>query len=288
MVETAYKNILVKKEKHVATIILNRPDKLNAISPGFIADFNTALPIIEKDSDIRAVVITGKERAFCAGGDVQEDLIPISRMRAVEWREYIKDFCDMIRTLNSLAKPVIAAINGVTVGGGCDIAMACDIRIASEKAKFGYGYIKMGVISDLGGNYFLPRIIGPGRAKLFAFSGDIIDAKEAERIGLINHCVPKDRVMSKALEIAHDLANGPVKAIQWTKMSINKRLIAHVNSILPTSTGFEYLSMYTQDHKEAAAAFLDGRAAQELRPEELTCVDEDYPMLIAARAVRRV
>ncbi len=168
-----FETILVTVYSGICKITLNRPEKLNAMSPKLMQELDKALDEVSKDEDIRVVVITGAGKAFCAGGDIQLDVSQISKMGSFFWRKYDREFCSAIERIYWMEKPVVAAINGVAVGGGCDLAMACDIRVASENAKFGMAYVKMGIIPDLGGIYFLPRIIGLGRAKLMTFTGDL-------------------------------------------------------------------------------------------------------------------
>jgi len=259
MDNTKYENILISKEKQITKIILNRPDKLNAISPGFIEDLYKALPIIENDSDTRAVVITGSGRAFSAGGDIQEDLIPVSGMTPMEWKAYIKNFCEVIKKIYYMAKPVIAAINGVTVGGGCDLAMSCDIRIASDKAKFGHGYIRMGIISDMGGHFFLPRIVGTGKAKLLAFTGDLIDATEAERIGLVDRVVPADEFEKGVDELVQKIANGPTTSIVFIKEAMQRSSTMSLEASLDYSLNLQSALLASEDLKEGINSFLEKR-----------------------------
>lgn len=258
--EGQYKNIVIRKNGPITTITLDRPQKLNAISPGLIADLLAALPAIERDADTRAIVITGTGRAFSAGGDIQEDLIPVSKMTPREWRQYIHGFCDMIRTLFGLAKPVIAAINGVSVGGGCDLALACDIRIASDKAKFGYGYIKMGLIPDMGGNYFLPRTVGLGIAKLLAFTGDLIDAREAERIGLVDRVVPDADFKKEVEALVRKIANGPTAAITLIKEAMRRSLNMDLDTSLDYAASLQGTILDSEDIREGIRAFLEKRS----------------------------
>lgn len=255
-----YENILVAKEGPITTIILNRPKQLNALSPNLIDDMNRCVEEIEDDKDTRAVVITGTGRAFSAGGDIELDIIPVSKMNPMQWREYIKDFCRLIKRLNYSNKPYIAAINGVTVGGGCDIFMSCDIRIASDKAKFGHGYIKMGIISDMGGNYLLPRLIGPGKAKLFAFTGDIISAEKAEKIGLIDEVVPDEQFTEEVQRIAQKIANGPSAAIGLTKEAMRRSAHMNLDESLDYSANLQSALLDSEDFGEGLKAFLEKRS----------------------------
>lgn len=259
MIDKKYENILVKTENQITKIVLNRPEKFNAISPELINDLTDAMPLIGSDEDTRAVVITGTGKAFCAGGDIQEDLVPVSKMSPKEWRAYIKSFCDVIRTLNRLPKPVIAAINGVTVGGGCDIAMSCDIRIASDKARFGYGYIQMAIISDMGGHFMLPRLIGPGRAKLFAFTGELIDAGEAERIGLVDRLAPDDKFNDAVDALATKIATGPTAAIVLIKEAMRRSATMDLDTSLDYALNLQSSILDSEDLKEGCSAFLEKR-----------------------------
>ena len=204
-----YETILLSQEEGIATITFNRPKLLNALSPQVMVEFDKALEAVLKDEGTKVVIITGTGKAFSAGGDVLEDVSKVGEKTPFEYRDYIGNFCNAGKRLHWTEKPVIAAINGVTIGGGCDLAMLCDIRIASDKARFGYGYIRMGIISELGGNYFLPRLIGLGRAKLFTFTGELIDAKRAEELGLVDQVVPDNEFDVRIKELARKLAKGP-------------------------------------------------------------------------------
>ncbi len=259
MADKKYSTILLEKDKNVATIILNRPKKFNAISPDLIIDMLDILQVIEDDHDIRAVLITGAGKAFCAGGDIQEDLVPVSKMNPAQWREYIKPFANMVRKLHALPKPVIAGINGVTVGGGCDIAMSCDIRISSSAAKFGYGYIKMGILSDMGGHYLLPRLAGSGAAKLFAFTGDIIDADEAFRIGLVDRLVPEDDFKQETDALVQKIANGPTSAIILIKEAMRRSGEMDLDASLDYAANLQSALLDSKDFVEGYTAFLEKR-----------------------------
>ena len=175
LLKKQYETVLVSREGGITTITLNRPEFSNAMSPQFMTDLSEAAETVSKDAETRVVIVTGVRKAFCAGGDVAEDIAKLGQLTPFEYREQISLFWDPFRNTFLMQKPVIAAINGAAIGGGCDLAMACDIRIASDKARFGAGYITMGLVSELGGNYSLPRLIGLGKAKLLAFAGDIID-----------------------------------------------------------------------------------------------------------------
>jgi len=254
-----YNTINVTKEEQITTIVLSRPEKLNALSPEMIDELDSVIPLIEKDKDTRAVVITGSGKAFSAGGDIELDLIPVSKMNPMQWREYIKQFCMVVKGIYYMEKPVIAAINGVTVGGGCDIAMACDIRIASKKARFGYGYIKMGIISDMGGHFFLPRLVGRGKAKLFAFTGDLIDAMEAERIGLVDKLVSEDDFNKEVKKVVEKIACGPTAAITLIKDAMEKSRSVNLDASLDYAVNLQSALLDSEDFREGYTAFLEKR-----------------------------
>jgi 2-(1,2-epoxy-1,2-dihydrophenyl)acetyl-CoA isomerase len=255
-----FETVLVSQEEGITTITLNRPELLNAMSPQLMLDLGEAEEMVSKDEETRVVVITGSGRAFCAGGDVAEDVAIIGEKTPFEYREYILSFANAIKGVYWMEKPVIAAINGVAVGGGVDLATACDIRIASDKARFGAGYIRMGIISELGGNYFLPRLIGLGKAKLFAFTGELIDAKKAEKIGLIDQVVPANEFDVYVKELAQKIAKGPTKAISMYKIAMNRSMDMDLESSMEYSQNLAFFTMRTEDYKEGFQAFLEKRA----------------------------
>ncbi len=254
-----FENVLFSTEQNIATITLNRPDVLNSMSPGLMEDLGEAVGIAAKDENIRAVIINGAGRAFCAGGDVR-DVSRMSNMRPLDYREYVNEFFESIRRIVWIEKPVIAAIKGFAIGGGLDLAMACDIRIAARGTKMGSAFIKMGLLPELGGIYFLPRLVGIGMAKLLAFTGELITAEEAERIGLVEKVVPEEELDKTARELAEKLAKGPAKAIALTKIAINRSLNMDLESSTDYCWRLNPLLLQTEDHHEAFTAFLENRA----------------------------
>jgi len=255
---TKYRLIKVDKEGKVAILTLNRPESLNAVSPQLHTELEDIFADVARDNDVNAVVLTGAGRAFCAGGDVkdmnarQSGEAPMSRVPLSYGRRLIHNILDV-------EQPIIAAVNGHAVGLGATIALFCDIIIASEEARIGDPHVKVGLVAGDGGAAIWPLLCGLARAKEYLMTGDLMSAVEAERIGLVNHVVPRDQVMPKAMELAHRLANGPTRAIRWTKLSCNKRLRDEVNLVLEASLAVESLSVLTQDHKEAARAFAEKR-----------------------------
>ncbi|MFC1886107.1 enoyl-CoA hydratase/isomerase family protein [Thermodesulfobacteriota bacterium] len=259
-----YEFIKMERDDKVAILTLNRPESLNAISPQLHSEIEEIFGDITRDDDINAVVLTGAgNRAFCAGGDVKGMSERSSgESQTFKDRVPLRNATRLIRNIIDTEQPIIAAVNGDAVGLGATLALFCDIIIASEKARFGDPHIKVGLVAGDGGAVIWPLLCGIAKAKEFLMTGDLIYAPEAERIGLINHVVPPEEVMSKAMEMAHRLANGPTRAIRWTKLSCNKRLRDEVNLVLEASLAVETLSMLTQDHKEATKAFVEKRPPQ--------------------------
>jgi len=250
-------DILMEKEDSIVTLILNRPRVKNALTMEMIERLKEIFEGFRKDDSVRAVIITGAGDAFCSGADlvcVQED------------NSFVRMGCpsaqELVTSILSLEKPVIAAVNGYATAGGCELAIACDIRIASEKAKFGELFIRIGLIPAMVGIYLLPRLIGPGRAKEFIFTGDIIDAFEAERIGLVNRVVPDNMLLDEAKALARRLANGPLLAIGKAKIAINRSLDTDLRGTLDHLVAVQLKLCETEDHREGVTAFLEKRKAR--------------------------
>ena len=237
---------------------MNRPEVRNAWDPEMVHNLADTLLEVRQDEELRAVVITGAGKAFYAGGDikVQKQFLDqpldarLERATIVQW---------ISRHITSMEKPVIAAVNGPAVGAACDMALACDIRIASENASFGEVFIRRGLMPDMGGMFFLPRLVGVAKAKELIFTGDIIDAREAERIGLVNKVVPADKLEIATMELARRLASGPTKAIGLAKKVINKSLSTDLETSLDYALQALTICYYTEDHAEATRAFFEKR-----------------------------
>ncbi len=254
-----FENVIISREENVATVTLNRPKVLNAMSPGLMQDLEEAVRIVAKDENVRAVIINGAGRSFCAGGDVKEDVAQVSKMKPLEYKKYVARFFEVMKEIVWMEKPVIAAIRGYAIGGGCDLALACDIRIASQGARLGNAYMRMGIIPELGGVYFLPRLVGLGKAKLLAFTGDFITAEEAERMGLVEKVVAEEELDKTARDLAERLAKGPTKTIAMTKRAMNKSLHMDLDSSSEYCWDLNLLLLQTEDHEEAFTAFLEKR-----------------------------
>ncbi len=257
--EKEFENVILSREEKVATVTLNRPKLLNVMSPELMQDLKEALGIVAKDKNVRAVIVNGAGAHFCAGGDVEKDVAEVSKMKPFAYKEYIQGFFTITREIVGMEKPVIAAIKGYAVGGGFDLAMACDIRIAAQGARMGNAYIRMGILPELGGIYFLTRLTGVGNAKLLLFTGDFITAEEAYRMGLVQKIVPDEELDRSAKELAEKLANGPTKTIAMTKLAVNKSLDMDLEGSTEYCQNLALGLFQTEDHKEAVAAFLEKR-----------------------------
>jgi enoyl-CoA hydratase len=252
-----FETLTIDVQEQVATITLNRPQVLNAVNPRMHTELEELFAAIGYDDGINALVLTGAGRAFCAGGDVKG---MDQRAREGDRRLPLRGAKRLIQNMLDVEQPLIAAVNGDAVGLGATIALFCDIIIAAENARLGDTHVKVGLVAGDGGAVIWPLLVGVARAKELLFTGDLISAQEAERIGLINRVVPQGKAYDEALALARRLAAGPTRAIRWTKLATNKRLKDEVNLVLDASLAVETLSAMTEDHKEASRAFVEKRA----------------------------
>lgn len=254
-----YETIIFKKEDGVATITLNRPDVLNALNYQMAEDLFEAIKKCGEDAAIKTVVITGAGRAFCAGGDVNAMRASFDDSPAAFIKGLTKRAHKAILGIRNLKKPVIVSINGFATGIGFTMTLACDLRVASEKAYFSSGFIRVGLIPDGGGTYFLPRLVGLGKATELFFTSDVIDANEALKLGIVNKVVPEDDLERSTKELAIKLAKGPPLAIAKTKALINQGLTSDIESQLENERQAQILSSQTDDFKEGLTAFFEKR-----------------------------
>jgi enoyl-CoA hydratase len=253
-----YQTLLYGKKDGIGTVTLNRPDKLNALNSTVYKELYDVFGAIENDPEVRVVVLTGAgERAFCAGSDVAE----MQNMGPIEIQKFMATIRKTSDFVYALTKPTIAAVNGYALGGGCELSMCCDIRIASEKARFGQPEITLGLIPGASGTQRLPRLIGAAKAKEMIFTGDLIDAATALNQGLVNKVVPPEKLMEEALAMATKLASmsGPVLAM--AKEAINTGLETDIASGLNVEAKCNALCFATEDRKEGMDAFLEKRKA---------------------------
>lgn len=255
-----YQDIIYTSENGIATMTMNRPDKMNAFSPGMQDSMYRVVENTSQDKTVRVLIITGAGRAFCSGADVRSLAEGSDRPSNQERpREAVSGRVHLHVLMQQCEKPIIAAINGVAVGAGLDLAMACDIRIASDKARFAELYIRRGMLPAAGGTYFLPRLVGIDRACQLIWTGDMIDAKEAERIGLVTTVVPHDELEMATRELAEKLAKAAPLAIQRAKRSIYQGLDMDLESTMKYVQPLIRELQQSEDNKEGVRAFLEKR-----------------------------
>jgi 2-(1,2-epoxy-1,2-dihydrophenyl)acetyl-CoA isomerase len=255
-----FEDIVLEKEGGVTTLTLNRPDRLNSFTTKMYRELSNIMDQIKKDDEIKVVIFTGAGRGFCAGSDVSDRLASrVGKGREENRFETLRPTGAVALDIADLDKPIIAAINGVAVGAGLSIALLSDIRLASDKARFGAVWINMGLIPDLGATYYLPRIVGMEKALDLMLSGEIINAEEALRIGLVSRVVPHEQVMATAKELATKIAAGPSVAIELIKRGLRRGLNNDLKTQLDYESYAQNLCRKTEDHKEAIQAFMEKR-----------------------------
>ena len=250
-----YKYLIVKQKEKIGYIKFNRPEVLNAVNIETVLEVEKALQDFNSNKEILVVILTGKGKAFVAGSDISR----LAKMNPLEARKYSQIGQRILSFMENMEKPIVAAVNGFALGSGCEIAMACDIRIASEKAKFGQPEVKLGIIPGHAGSQRLPRLVGIGKAKELIFTGDIIDANEAMRIGLVNKVTTMESLMEEAENVANKIiAVGPT-AVRVAKTVINRGI--DTNLTTANSYEMEAFSMLfsTDEAKEGMKAFMEKR-----------------------------
>lgn len=253
----SYRGIILERRDRIALLTVNRPDVLNALDPPTWEELADAVRHVEQDPDIRVLIVTGAgEKAFAAGSDIR------SLRERTMWDVLQYSSQDVLTELENLPKPVIAAVNGYALGGGCELAMACDIRIAAETARIGLPEVNLGIVPGAGGTQRLVRLVGLGKAKELIFTGDIIDAHEAERIGLVNKVVPQDELLDAAFRMAEKiLAKGPL-AVSMAKRIVQLAVDVDLRSGLAMEKLAQSILFATEDRREGMDAFLEKRKAR--------------------------
>jgi enoyl-CoA hydratase len=251
-----YENLILENKNSIAVLTINRPDKLNALNGVTLAELKIAFTELKKDDSVKVVVITGSgDKAFIAGADIAE----LNKLDMISGQEFSEKGQAVFNLIEQFEKPVIAAVNGFALGGGCELALACHIRLASENAKFGQPEVNLGIIPGYGGTQRLARLVNSGRAMEYILTGDMITAHEALRIGLVNHVFPKDELMIKAAELAEKIASKPQNAVRLAAKAIN----AADQISLTEGQNYEAvlfgLCCGTDDFKEGTDAFLEKR-----------------------------
>ncbi len=253
----SYSNVTVDIADRIATITVNRPDKLNALNDATIAELGMAIDAAVADASVGAVILTGAGRAFVAGADISE----LASQSPLEAQQRARAGQAVFRRFETSPKPVIAAVNGFSLGGGCELAMACHLRIASEKAKFGQPEAKLGIVPGFGGSQRLPRLVGRGAALKLLLTGDMIDAAEAHRLGLADEVVPAEQLMDRARALATTmLANGPL-ALAGCIDAVNRGLDTTLEEGCRIESDLFGVLSATADMREGMQAFLEKRPA---------------------------
>jgi len=240
----------------IATITLDRPDALNALTIGMKGELLTAFRSVARDRAVRAVVLTGEGRAFCAGQDLKERLEPDATPLAVEVRER---YNPIIRAMRDLDQPIVGAINGVAAGAGASLAFACDLRVAAETATFALAFGRIGLVPDSGATWFLPRLVGPAKAAELALLADPLTASDAERFGLVARVVPVADVVTEARVLATRLAELAPRALALTKHALERSWGQELAASLEDEAFLQGIAGATADHAEGLAAFIEKR-----------------------------
>jgi enoyl-CoA hydratase len=253
-----YENILVEKKNSIAYITVNRPKVLNALNMATMEELRAAFHDIKNDTTVRVVIFTGSgEKAFIAGADIGE----LSKQDAVTGKEYTHRGQNVLNLIENLGKPVICCINGFALGGGCEIAMACTMRLASENAKLGQPEVKLGIIPGYGGSQRLPRLVGKGIAMQMVLAGEMISAQEAHRIGLVNELLPPAELIPRAEAVAAKIiANAPL-AVQYAMEAVNRGMEMTLAEGLYLEAVLFAVACATEDKTEGTKAFLEKRPA---------------------------
>lgn len=250
-----YKKLIIEDQGAVRIIKINNPEALNALNTAILNELDHAFTEVAAESSILAVILTGEGRSFVAGADISE----MKSKNAIEGEVFGKLGAAVFRKIELLPKPVIAAINGFALGGGCELAMSCDIRLASAKAKFGQPEVGLGITPGFSGTQRMPRLIGMAKAKELIYTADIIDAAEACRIGLVNHVYEPEALMEEALKMAEKIASKAPIAIKNSKEAINRGVQTDMDSAVAIESYLFGLCFASEDQKEGMTAFFEKR-----------------------------
>lgn len=258
-----YQCLAIEKDDRVATVTLNRPETGNRIEHRFHAELQDIWVDLLRDKEVNAILLTGSGRYFSVGGNIKGmqdrpggDVFEEGEMLEPSGGRRI------VQNILDCEKPIVCAINGDCIGLAATVALLCDITVASRTARIADPHVKVGLVAGDGGAVIWPMLVGPNRAKEFLMRGNLIDALEAERIGLVNYAVAPDEVLPKARELARELANGAPWAIRWTKLAVNKAIRDQFNLIMDASYALEMCTFQTDDHREAVRAFVEKRKPQ--------------------------
>lgn len=258
---TGFEHIKVDVLGGIATVTMNRPEVLNAVNERLHVELGDIWRTVDADPDVEVIILTGEGKAFCAGGD-------ISRMKdwAADDQRALENVLEIgalgraiVNNMLEIQKPVIAAVNGDATGIGSTLALLCDVAVMAENARIGDTHVPAGLVAGDGGTVLWPMLIGPMKAKEYLMTGQLLTGTQAAELGLVNYVCPRDQLVSKANELAQRFLAQPRWAMRWTKMAVNKLIKQQSNLVLDTSMALELVTMFTNDHKEAARAFMEKR-----------------------------
>lgn len=251
-----YEAIVLEKKDSVAWVTINQPNAMNCLVKEVLDELSLATAELAEDESVKAIVLTGAGKAFCAGGDINRFKQGFGFLSGMDYVDGVHRF---LKDWMNLKKPVIAMVNGPAMGAGMSLALACDIIIASEEAKFGASFISMGLIPDVGAAYFLPRIVGINKAKEILFTGKILDCEEALEVGIVNRIVPSANLAEEVAALTARLAKGPGFAISCTKRILNSSQDLDFSSLLILESTLQSMCFQTEDSNEAVKAFFEKR-----------------------------
>lgn len=255
-----YETILFEKSGGVATILLNRPKVLNAFNGALHEEIYDALNSAAADDEARCIVLRGEGKGFSAGADLADVVEDDGNPDGPDLGEYLREtYGRLITRMVGIEKPIVAALHGPVYGAGLGLALACDLRLAAESAKFSVAFIKIGLIPDAGVSFFLPRLVGLGRAMQMSMLGEALDAQEAHRVGLVNKVVPDEKLEDEVSEFAGHLAGLPTRALGRIKQTLHKSFESDLAAALEAEAVGQTFCGYTEDHKEGIAAFFEKR-----------------------------
>ena len=253
-----YTKLIIEKQEDICIAKINNPQAMNALNSTVLSELDCAFSQIESDQTIKVVILTGEGRAFVAGADISQ----MSTMSAAEGKAFGEQGAAVFRKIEQLKVPVIAAVNGFALGGGCELAMACDIRIASAKAKFGQPEVGLGITPGFSGTQRLPRLVGMGVAKELIYTADIIGADEAYRVGLVNKVAEPEALMDQAIEMAKKIASKAPIAVRYSKEAINRGCQVDIDTAIAIEANLFGLCFASEDQKEGMSSFLNKKAPE--------------------------
>ena len=253
-----FKNLIIQREGNIRIVKINNPHSMNALNSEVLSELDQVFSEIEKDPETNVVILTGEGRAFVAGADISQ----MSTMNSAQGKDFGVQGSAVFRRIELLSKPTIAAINGFALGGGCELALSCDIRIASSKAKIGQPEVGLGITPGFSGTQRLPRIVGEGRAKELIFTAKAITADEAFRIGLVNRVVEPEQLMDEAMALAKTIAKNAPVAVKLSKEAINRGMQTDIDTAIAIENDLFALCFSTEDQKEGMKAFFEKRPAE--------------------------